>query len=91
MKEENVLEEKITPHSHHPSPITYKYVSPENLLVEVQTGEKVITSENKFISKPKMKIDPNSLLTTVEKELDETHKETTLEKLSRKFPFFGTL
>lgn len=85
MKEENVLEEKITPHSHHPSPITYKYVSPENLLVEVQTGEKVITSENKFISKPKMKIDPNSLLTTVEKELDETHKETTLEKLSRKF------
>lgn len=85
MKEENVLEEKITPHSHHPSPITYKYISPENLLVEVQTGEKVITSENKFISKPKMKIDPNSLLTTVEKELDETHKETTLEKLSRKF------
>ena len=32
-----------------------------------------------------MKIDANSLLTNVEKELDETHKETTLEKLTKKF------
>lgn len=84
-KEEDLTKDNSSSIIHHPSPITYKYVSPENLLVEVQTGEKVITSENKFISKPKMKIDPNSLLTTVEKELDETHKETTLEKLSRKF------
>ena len=30
-------------------------------------------------------IDANSLLTNVEKELDETHKETTLEKLTKKF------
>ncbi|MFM7895613.1 MAG: hypothetical protein ACKO8L_06700 [Flavobacterium sp.] len=85
IKEENVLEEKITSDTQLQTPNTYKYVSPEHLLAEVQTGEKVISSENKTISKTKMKVDANSLLTSVEKELDETHKETTLEKLSRKF------
>ena len=84
-KEENLTKDNSLSIIHHPSPNSYKYVSPENLLAEVQTGEKVIISENKIISKPKMKVDPNSLLTTVEKELDETHKETTLDKLNRKF------
>jgi hypothetical protein len=78
MKEENVLEEKITPNS-------YKYVSPENLLAEVQTGEKAITSDKKINPKPKMKVDANSLLTNVEKELDENYRETTLDKLNKKF------
>ena len=32
-----------------------------------------------------MKVDANSLLTNVEKELDENHRETTLDKLNRKF------
>lgn len=85
INEEHVLEEKITYNSQFSTPNTYKYVSPENLLAEVQTGEKVITSENKIISKAKIKVDANSLLTTVEKELDVNHRETTLEKLNRKF------
>ena len=84
-KSENVLEEKITSNSQLPTPNSYKYVSPENLLAEVQTGEKVITSEKKISPKPKMKVDANSLLTNVEKELDENHRETTLDKLNRKF------
>lgn len=85
INEKNIIQENLAPITQHPSPSTYKYVSPENLLAEVQTGEKVISSDNKIISKPKMKVDANSLLTSVEKELDETHKETTLEKLTRKF------
>ena len=84
-KSESVLEEKITPNNQYPVPNTYKYVSPENLLAEVQTGEKVITSDKKISPKPKMKVDANSLLTNVEKELDENHRETTLDKLNRKF------
>jgi len=84
-KSENVLEEKIAPNSQLPTSNSYKYVSPENLLVEVQTGEKVITSDKKIIPKVKMKVDANSLLTNVEKELDENHRETTLDKLNRKF------
>ena len=43
IKPENDLEEKITPNSQLQTPNSYKYVSPENLLAEVQTGEKVIT------------------------------------------------
>lgn len=85
IKSESVLEEKIIPNIQRPTSNTYKYVSPENLLAEVQTGEKVITSDKKITPKPKMKVDANSLLTTVEKELDNTYRETTLDKLNRKF------
>ncbi len=84
-KEENLTKDNSLSIIHHPSPNSYKYVSPENLLAEVQTGEKVITSDKKISPKVKMKVDANSLLTTVEKELDENHKETTFDKLNRKF------
>lgn len=83
VKEENVIQDN--PIMQKPLPNTYKYVSPEDLLAEVQTGEKVITSDKKNTPKSKMKVDANSLLTTVEKELDNTHRETTLDKLNRKF------
>ena len=85
IKGENVTDEKIASNSQLPTPNSYKYVSPENLLAEVQTGEKVITSDKKIRPKAKMKVDANSLLTNVEKELDENHRETTLDKLNRKF------
>jgi hypothetical protein len=84
-KSESVLEERITSNAQDQMPKTYKYVSPENLLAEVQTGEKAITSDKKISPKTKMKVDANSLLTNVEKELDENHRETTLDKLNRKF------
>jgi hypothetical protein len=71
--------------SQHPASSSYKYITPETLLTEVQTGEKVNPSDKKIISKPKIKVDANSLLSTVEKELDDTHRETTLDKLTRKF------
>lgn len=85
VKVENVTDERNASNFQLPTSNYYKYVSPENLLAEVQTGEKVISSENKIISKTRMKVDANSLLTNVEKELDDTHKETTLDKLTRKF------
>ena len=85
IKEKNIFQENPTPNTQHPSSNSYKYVSPENLLAEVQTGEKVITSDKKISPKAKMKVDANSLLTTVEKELDENHKETTFDKLNRKY------
>ncbi len=84
IKEKNIIQENPTPNAQRPTPNTYKYVSPEDLLVEVQTGAKVLKSE-KITPKPKMKVDANSLLTNIEKELDDTHKETTLDKLTRKF------
>jgi len=88
----NKNHQHLSPITHHPSPITlhpasntYKYITPEALLTEVQTGEKMNPSEKKIITKPKIKVDANSLLSTVEKELDDTHRETTLDKLTRKF------
>jgi hypothetical protein len=84
-KEENLTKDNSSSITQHPSTNIYKYVSPENLLAEVQTGEKVITSDKKISPKAKMKVDANSLLTNVEKELDENHKETTFDKLNRKF------
>mgnify|MGYP006139729425 CR=1 FL=1 len=80
-----VIVDKKSLITYYPSTNTYKYVSPESLLAEVEMKEKVITSDENVVHKPKIKIDANSLLTSVESELNETHKETTLEKLSRKF------
>jgi hypothetical protein len=85
IKEKNVIQENPTPNTQHPTPNTYKYLSPNDLLAEVQTGEKVIPSDKKTISKPRIKVDANSLLTNVEKELDNTYRETTLDKINRKF------
>lgn len=84
IKGENVIDEKIASNSQLPTPNTYKYISPEQLLADVQTTEKINPSDKKTIDKPRVKIDATSLLTHVEKELDETHKETTLDKLSKK-------
>jgi hypothetical protein len=81
----HVIADNISPITHHPSSNTYKYVSPENLLAEVEMKEKAIASDENKVLKPKIKVDANSLLTSVESELNEAHKETTLEKLSRKF------
>jgi hypothetical protein len=77
VNEKNILEGKITPNS--------QLSSSEKLLVEVQVNEKEIPLNKKNNVKSKIKIDATSLLSTVEKELDENYKETTLDKLSRKF------
>lgn len=64
---------------------TYKYISPENLLAEVQNERKNLPSESKINKKSSVKIDANALLSTVEKELDDSYRETTLDKLNKSF------
>jgi hypothetical protein len=77
VNEENILEGKITPNS--------QLSSSEKLLVEVQVNEKESPLNKKNSVTSKIKIDAASLLSTVEKELDENYKETTLDKLTKKF------
>lgn len=84
LKGENVSDEKITSNSQLPTP-NFQLPSSEKLLVEVQVNEKEIPLDKKNSVKPKIKIDAASLLSTVEKELDQNYKETTLDKLTRKF------
>lgn len=85
IKVTNEIQENPTSIIHHPSSINFKYVSTENLLSEVQVNEKEIPSDKKNSVTSKIKIDATSLLSTVEKELDENYKETTLDKLTKKF------
>jgi hypothetical protein len=84
LKKADELEKEVNLIQLNPSAIT-DYPSSEKLLVEVQVNQKEIPLIKKNSVKSKIKIDAASLLSTVEKELDETHKETTLEKLNRKF------
>jgi hypothetical protein len=64
---------------------SYKYLSPEELLADLRGEVKKSSSETKTIVSPKITVDANSLLSSVEKELDENHRESTLNKLGRKF------
>lgn len=84
LKKEHNLEGNNTPNSQLPTP-SFQHPSPEKLLVEVPVNQKEISSNKKNSVTSKIKIDAASLLSTVEKELDENHKETTLEKLTKKF------
>lgn len=85
IKVTNEIQENPSTITHQPSPINNKYVMPENLLSEVQVNEKEISLDKKNSVKPKIKIDAAGLLSTVEKELDQNYKETTLDKLTKKF------
>ena len=74
--------------TYHLQPTTsnaFKYISPENLLAEVQNEKKTVSSENKINKKASVKIDANALLSTVEKELDDSYRETNLDKLNKNF------
>lgn len=83
LKKEHNLEGNNTPNSQLPTP-SFQHPSPEKLLVEVPVNQKEIPSNKKNSVTSKIKIDAATLLSTVEKELDENHKETTLEKLTKK-------
>ena len=69
-----------------PNPTTsYKYMSPEALLNEIETGQKTTNPNRNTVSKNKIKINAATLLTGVEKELDSVYRETTLDKLNKNY------
>jgi hypothetical protein len=73
----------ITPKASPPT--NYKYISPEALLNEIETGQKTTNPNRNTVSKNKIKINAGSLLTGIEKELDSVYRETTLDKLNKNF------
>ena len=64
---------------------TYKYMSPEALLNEIETGQKTTNPNRNTVSKNKIKINAAALLSSVEKELDSVYRETTLDKLNKNY------
>jgi len=67
--------------------IQYNYISPEKLLATVDgnSNAKPETINNKKSTKNKINVNPQSLLTSVEKEIDVEYRETNFDKLKRKF------
>ena len=82
---QKIVAQEIATNPKASPPTNYKYISPEDLLNEIQTGQKAITNNIKTVSKNKIKINAASLLTGIEKELDSVYRETTLDKLNKNF------
>lgn len=77
--------QKIVAHEIATPTTTYKYMSPEALLNEIETGQKTTNPNRNTVSKNKIKINAATLLTGVEKELDSVYRETTLDKLNKNY------
>ena len=85
IKEKNIIQENPTPNTQHPTPNTYKYVSPENLLAEIEQPKSEENVKIKSISTSKIQINVTELLTKVENEIQQNYKESTFDKLKRNF------
>lgn len=80
-----VIVDHPTPITHYPSPNNYKYLSPEELLAQIEQPSKVDTNKIKINPATKIKVDANELLTKAEQEVHQNHKESTIDKLRRNF------
>lgn len=82
---QKIVAQEIATNSKTNPPKTYKYISPEALLNEIETGQKTINPNRNTVSKNKIKINAAALLSGVEKELDSVYRETTLDKLNKNY------
>ena len=66
-----------------PKESTNKYINAESLLAEIETGEKI---EIPNISrKPSVKVDANALLSSAEKEVDESFRDKVIQSINKKY------
>lgn len=82
---QKIVAQEIATNPKTSPPTNYKYISPEALLNEIETGQKTTNPNRNTVSKNKIKINAASLLTGIEKELDSVYRETTLDKLNKNF------
>ena len=82
---QRIVAQEIATNSKPNPTTTYKYMSPEALLNEIETGQKTTNPNRNTVSKNKIKINAAALLTGVEKELDSVYRETTLDKLNKNY------
>ena len=82
---QKIVAQEIATNPKASPPTNYKYISPEALLNEIETGQKTTNPNRNTVSKNKIKINAGSLLTGIEKELDSVYRETTLDKLNKNF------
>lgn len=66
-----------------PKEAIYKYVNAKSLLAEIETGEKFeIPTLSK---KPSVKVDANALLSSAEKEVEETFRDKVIQSINKKY------
>jgi hypothetical protein len=75
-KEEVIVESQ-------PKESTAKYINAESLLAEIETGEKIEIPN--ISKKPSVKVDANALLSSAEKEVDETFRDKVIQSINKKY------
>ncbi|HBI02181.1 MAG TPA: hypothetical protein PLL09_12305 [Flavobacterium sp.] len=66
-----------------PKESTAKYINAESLLAEIETGEKIEIPN--ISKKPSVKVDANALLSSAEKEVDETFRDKVIQSINKKY------
>jgi hypothetical protein len=62
---------------------TAKYINAESLLAEIENREKIEIPN--ISKKPSVKVDPNSLLSSAETEVNETFRDKVIESMNKKY------
>ncbi|RAR47825.1 hypothetical protein [Flavobacterium lacus] len=62
---------------------TNKYTTAESLLAEIETGEKMEVPN--ISKKPSVKVDANALLSSAEKEVDESFRDKVIQSINKKY------
>lgn len=63
--------------------LTNKYINAESLLAEIETGEKIEIPN--ISKKPSVKVDANVLLSSAEKEVEETFRDKVIQSINKKY------
>ena len=82
IEEKEAIVENNKPKTKNNKPI---YVSPEKLLASVENSQENISITHSKKTNNSIKVNANSLLSSVENEIKEEYRETTFDKLKRKF------
>jgi hypothetical protein len=75
-KEETIVENQ-------PKESTNKYINAESLLAEIETGEKIEIPN--ISKKSSVKVDANTLLSSAEKEVDESFRDQVIQSINKKY------
>jgi hypothetical protein len=66
-----------------PKKSTNKYTTAESLLAEIESGEKMEVPN--ISKKPSVKVDANTLLSSAEKEVDESFRDKVIQSINKKY------
>ncbi len=75
--------EELNVVENQPVESTSKYINAESLLAEIEKGKKIEIPN--ISKKPSVKVDANTLLSTAEKEVEETFRNKVIQSINKKY------